>query len=531
MTLEGVRTRLLGVRVTGMRGSSVRLLAGLLFVALVAITLTSVGPAGVALAQREPTDAAADADDRLRLQVRSPLLKVDEDGVPGTARVRATLSEPADLRIRITDADGRLVRELLDGPRAAGGFERRWNGRDDGGQPVPRGPYLAVATAVIGDERVRVERPLAVVSGRVYPRAPELITIVVDPGHGGPRPGAQGADGTREADLNLDISRRLALMLEAAGTEVVLTRTTDAPVNEPPIDRSRDGIADDTDELAARNDIANVARADLFISVHNNSAVNTAVGGPSTFWSDERTFRDRSARLARIVQREIHDALSEYAAGGWEPYDHGALTYPYFVLRDVDPPRLRRPTQMPGVLSEGMFLTNPRELRLLKRPLVRQRMAVAYYDAIAAYLDGRGSHVGYELVSGPTELTAGERAVFEVEVRNSGTTPIRGWTLPVGAIREPEFYEGRGRPGETVGRARIPRLAPGRTATVRVRITAPEREGTWNLLFDARARDGTRMSRRGAPMLQVPVTVVAPPPSPESSLSASTAPSSAAPAG
>ena len=66
----------------------------------------------------------------------------------------------------------------------------------------------------------------------------------------------------------------------------------------------------------------------------------------------------------------------------------GRSIYPYYVLRDYDPPRLLRPTQMPGVLSEGLFLSNPRELRLLKQPRVRQAMAVAYYHAIAEYLAG-----------------------------------------------------------------------------------------------------------------------------------------------
>jgi hypothetical protein len=224
-------------------------------------------------------------------------------------------------------------------------------------------------------------------------------------------------------------------------------------VNDPSQDLTGDGVIDETDELAARPDIANLARADLFISVHNNIAVNESVGGPSTFFFDERTFGDRSRRLARIIQAEMLTAQRGIAAGAWEPYARGALIYPYYVLRDYDPPRLLRPTQMPGVLSEGLFLSNPRELGLLKQPRVRQAMAVAYYDAIARYLARRGSHVGYRLLAGPSEavVTAGDVVTLEVEVRNQGSEPMRGWDLVVGALPAPSRYIGRARGDRVAG--------------------------------------------------------------------------------
>ena len=146
----------------------------------------------------------------------------------------------------------------------------------------------------------------------VYPRRPGFITVAVDPGHGGALSGAVGPDGTREADLNLDIGLRLARMLEGAGVNVAITRTSDAFVNDPPVERTGDGVVDDDDELAARPDVANRARADLFISIHNNIAVNESVGGPSTYYFDERPFGARSARLARVVQDEMLAALARH---------------------------------------------------------------------------------------------------------------------------------------------------------------------------------------------------------------------------
>ncbi len=351
-----------------------------------------------------------------------------------------TLSEPADLRLRVADFDGRTVRELFSGERAAGALSRGWSGRGADGQAVPNGPYRIVATAtpVAGNgSSERAEAWVTVADRAVYPRRPEFITVAVDPGHGGALPGAVGPDGTREADLNLDIGLRLARMLEGAGVNVAITRTSDTFVNDPPIERTGDGVVDDDDELAARPDVANRARADLFISIHNNIAVNESVGGPSTYYFDERPFGARSARLARVVQDEMLAALGDISAG-YEPYDHGALIYPYYVLRDYDPPRLRRPTQMPGVLSEGMFLSNPRELRYLKRPTVRARMAAAYYDAVAKYLARRTTHVGYRLIAEPIgPIISGDTVRYQVEVRNQGNEVLRDWRVERGGVPGP----------------------------------------------------------------------------------------------
>ena len=301
---------------------------------------------------------------------------------------------------------------------------------------------------------------------------------------------------------------------------MVTTRTTDANVNEPPEERTGDGVIDYDDELAARPDMANAVRADLFLSIHNNTAVNTSVGGPSTMFFDERPFGSRNARLARIVQEEMVTALGEAVGGSWEPHDHGALIYPYYVLRGFDPPRLRRPTQMPGVLSEGLFLSNPRELALLERPAIRAAMANAYYDAIGTYLARRGDHVGYELVAGPRdEVTATAPLDYEVVLHNKGTDAIRGWRLKVLAVPAPDRYVSRIRDPLTVGEIDVPQLEEGESRSLDVPVLAPG-AGEWMLLFDARDGAGKRAAQLGSPPLQVRLDVAEPPssPSPEPSL-------------
>jgi hypothetical protein len=164
---------------------------------------------------------------------------------------------------------------------------------------------------------------------------------------------------------------------------------------------------------------------------------------------------------------------------------------------------------MPGVLSEGLFLSNPRELRLLQQPRVRQAIAVAYYDAIATYLAQRGSHVGYGLRSGPAQASAGTRVVFVIEVRNQGSESMTGWDLVVGAVPAEWPYVGRARRPDAVGERRIPRLEPGEAAALAIEVTTPGPGQEWMLLFDARDRDGRPASRGGSPVLQVPLTTTA----------------------
>jgi len=459
------------------------------------------------------TIGQAVADTGLALSVRgSPLLVADDEGA---IEVTVSLDEPADLRLRVADFDGRTVQELFDGRRPAGTLKRTWRGRGEGGI-VPEGPYRIVAAASpldapTGAPALRAEAWITLAERALYHKAPGLITVALDPGHGGSLDGAVAPDGTREADLNLDIALRLARMLEGSGVNVALTRDSDRDVNDPPADLTGDDVIDETDELAARTDVANLARADLFISVHNNIAVNESVGGPGTFFFDERTFGDRSKRIARIVQAEMLAAQRAVRTGDWQPYERGPLIYPYYVLRDYDPPRLLRPTQMPGVLSEGLFLSNPRELGLLKQPRMRQAMAVAYYDAIARYLARRGSHVGYRLLAGPAEAVAGEVASFEVEVRNQGSEPLRGWELVAAALPAPSRYIGRPRARAVLGKSRIPRLEPGETAMLSIDVEAPAPGQDWMLLFDARDRNGRRAALDGSPVLQTPFTTTDPP--------------------
>lgn len=178
------------------------------------------------------------------------------------------------------------------------------------------------------------------------------IRVAVDAGH--PPGGAIGPTGYTEAEANLAISRRLVAMLREAGAEVTETRPDTAPV-----------------ELGVRPVRATEWDAHLLVSVHNNAfpdGVNPFENnGTSVFYN-----QPQSLGLARHVQREL---IRE------------------FGLRDLGIARadlaLVRPTWMPSILSETMFLMVPQQEAALRDPAVQERIARAHLRAVEAFLRDR----------------------------------------------------------------------------------------------------------------------------------------------
>jgi len=178
------------------------------------------------------------------------------------------------------------------------------------------------------------------------------VRIVVDAGH--PPGGATGPTGLTEAAANLAVALKLQALLEEDGADVLMTRTTDKPV-----------------DLAWRPLFADSVDADLLISVHNNAlpdGVNPITNsGTSVFYN-----QPRSAALARDVQAALVKRLE---------------------LRDLGVGRgdlaLVRPTWMPSVLTEGMFMAIPEQESALRTPQGQKMYAEGVYDGIVEYLKGR----------------------------------------------------------------------------------------------------------------------------------------------
>jgi N-acetylmuramoyl-L-alanine amidase len=223
---------------------------------------------------------------------------------------------------------------------------------------------------------------------------------VLDPGHGGTEDGAIGPSGLKEKDLALDMARRLSALLKADGFEVVLTRE-----------------GDDGPTLDQRAEIANVQRADVFVSLHANAsrsskargaetyflsrnatddaartvaaiendaagvggdlAAGTAAAGsegsdsaiPLILWDMAQTiYLEQSSQLAEIVQRELNGALGIT--------DRGVRQAPFRVLVGAT---------MPAVLVELGFLTNPDEEKRLADGEYRRKLAEALAVALKQY--------------------------------------------------------------------------------------------------------------------------------------------------
>ncbi len=186
----------------------------------------------------------------------------------------------------------------------------------------------------------------APVSNRVNGPSLRGLTIVVDAGHGGGDTGARGRF-SLEKDHTLDISRRLKSNLQARGATVLMTRDRDV---KP--------------ELQDRVSFANARRADLFVSVHINASPNPASSGTQTFY-----YTANSQSLAREVQKELQKATGRPNRG---------ITQRRFVVV--------RYTNMPSILTETAFISNPKEEALLRDPNFRERVARGIAQGLANYV-------------------------------------------------------------------------------------------------------------------------------------------------
>ena len=171
---------------------------------------------------------------------------------------------------------------------------------------------------------------------------PGRFKVVIDPGHGGPDPGAVGIGNLRETDVVLDVSLQVAQLLQAKGVQVLMTRTSEVDVDLPP-----------------RAALANSSGADLFLSVHANalSMARPDVNGIETFYFDS----PRARALAQAVQEEV------LAVSPGSP-DRGARTARFYVIRR---------TTMPSALLEMGFLTGELDAPRLADPAHRRRLALA----------------------------------------------------------------------------------------------------------------------------------------------------------
>ena len=217
--------------------------------------------------------------------------------------------------------------------------------------------------------------------------------IVIDPGHGGFDTGTIGPNGLLEKDLVLDVSRRLGKLLEARlGAEVDYTRRDDTFI-----------------PLETRTALANQDQADLFISVHANSSRDPDARGVETYYlnfSSSAEALEVAARENAVSEKSIHElqdlvkkiALQEKIdesrefATDVESALHSGLALKNPGLRDRGvkkaPFIVLIGANMPSILAEVSFVSNPGDERRLETSEFRQRIAESLYRGIAKYVGG-----------------------------------------------------------------------------------------------------------------------------------------------
>jgi N-acetylmuramoyl-L-alanine amidase len=219
-------------------------------------------------------------------------------------------------------------------------------------------------------------------------------TIVIDPGHGGEEQGARGPKGTLEKDITLAVARQLKAVIEARlGLRVLLTRDGDQTV---PLD-----------ERAA---LANNNKADLFLSIHANASVSPAPSGAEVFYLSLDEYGER------VAEEVASDAAVLPALGGdrqvelilWEMAQGRHLQDSAVLASLVEkhlrarvpmspraiqqaPFRVLVGANMPAVLVEIGFLTNPEEEGKLGSPEHQSAVVAALYDSVVrfrSYIEG-----------------------------------------------------------------------------------------------------------------------------------------------
>jgi N-acetylmuramoyl-L-alanine amidase len=255
----------------------------------------------------------------------------------------------------------------------------------------------------------------------------KIARIVIDPGHGGHDTGTIGPEGLEEKNVVLDVALRLRKLIEQRmGSEVVMTRSDDTFI-----------------PLEDRTAIANQRSADLFVSIHANASRDSSARGIEVYYlsltsdpgslevasRENATSQESVYQLQNLVKKialtEKVEESSEFARqvdhslelatirnGNSQP-DRGLKKAPFVVLIGAN---------MPSILAEISFLTNPRDERLLSRSDYRQQIAEGLYRGIQHYVAALGSLKVAESTGAVPERRVSAHAPSAASANGRGST-------------------------------------------------------------------------------------------------------------
>jgi N-acetylmuramoyl-L-alanine amidase len=419
-------------------------------------------------------------------------------------------------------------------------------------------PSVAPSAPIAGDV---VAAPGS--DSEVYAPNPGSLVVAIDPGHGGcldwgvPDPRQRGV-AFAEKTMALAIGMGLRDLLEAQGMRVVMTRTSDEALSgddypdlgcNGPAWRDVNGDGESgfhpedlegkvrtRDELQARLDLANVARADLLVSIHINSLTQDGVvleiAATETYYTDETAWGTSATEgLAQLIQQEVVAAMAGVA--DYQRQDRGIAAHNLYMVApplleptpDRPDPR-KQPTRgalMPAVLAEVGSLTLAAEHDLLASPDGQAAAADGIYRALVAYFGGRAQAVRYSVPAveptvgsapqpidgdGPqfwiADLPADvEEAGLAVVLTNTGTQPweddlaiLAGW----GATDQPFL---RVPPVLEALPAQVPALAPGESVELHLPIEPPSDRSSRQVAWITLSGRGGTFADLGSPPLQL----------------------------
>jgi len=361
------------------------------------VTVTHVKPAA-------PATSAAAAIDQAEKNKAGPLKRAAKDGDAKPSESADKDNAPAsksDKTVAVAKAEppkvinddatmdepAKLTSKPTTGPTFQSIAPQQSSRRSKTAKPAKTPEVAPLANAHVAAPTATGERSLIRTLGLKIGR------IVVDAGHGGHDTGARGPGGLLEKDLVLDVALKLGKLLESRlGAEVVYTRDDDTFI-----------------PLETRTAIANKEQADLFISIHANYSDDSTARGVETYYLNFTSSRDAlevAARENAVSEKSIHElqdlvkkiALKEkieesrefaadvnqslYAglsAKSAAIRNRGVKKAPFIVLIGAN---------MPSILAEISFVSNPTDAKKLKTSEYRQRIAESLYKGIDKYVSG-----------------------------------------------------------------------------------------------------------------------------------------------
>ncbi len=394
-------------------------------------------------------------------------------------------------------------------------------------------------------------------SSVIFAPDPSAIVVAVEAGHGGcldwgvPDPRERGPEYAEKA-ITMGIARQLADLLAADGVTPVLVRDGDEALagdfyppldcdGEPFRDVNGDGLAGfgsdelpeatrTRDELQARLDRANLAMADVLVSIHVDSITDGAgnllpIARTETFYTDETPWGvPASERLAAAVQASVVAAMD--AVAGYERQDRGTSAHNLYIvappLAEPTPDRpdpLRQPTRgalMPAILLEVGTVTLAEEHELLLTDDGARAAAEGIFDGLASWfakrdLGGRVALDGSAPGSVP-EPRAGTGPPFTAEpmpdgplrlrVTNTGTRPWEpGARVLAGHVADGSPYVYGVPDGVAPVGPSLPALPPGASAVVEVET--PVGTGGEGLAWFSLLVEEENLAQHGSPALQL----------------------------